>query len=125
MAGKLNTLPVLPPLYASHVGGAGAPFSLSITPDADPNLFAFLKRFTVTCPNVASVVSILITITGIATSLNYQFVETVSAGGWLDVIFDFPIPAGTVNGAITVNIPAVAGGGAIAVNMFGYQQEYR
>jgi hypothetical protein len=106
------------PVFASVVGGAGASFTLTLT--GGVGSITYLTHLTVTCPNVAGVVSGLITLTGCSTTLNWQFVETVSAGGWLDHHFDPPVLSSALNTSIVLNVPAIGGGGAIAANMYGY-----
>lgn len=89
---------------------------------ATPGVINYLTKFTATAAAVAAVVSGVLTVTGVVGApLNYQFVETVSAGGALDIWFNPPIPATDVNIAITVTIPAIVGGAATALTVTGWQ----
>ena len=112
----------LAPIYASAVGAAGGAMTVSLGGAA--GLFTYLTRLTISCPNVASVVNGQITLTGVPVTLNWQYVETVSAGGMINEEYDPAIIASDVNTAIVLNVPVIAGGGAIAVNMYGYQANY-
>jgi hypothetical protein len=107
-------------IAASATGAGGA--QVAATLPATVNLTNKLRHFTVTAREVGSVVGGLVTVSGVAGGpLNYQFVDTVSAGGWIDVDFDPPLPATGPNVAITVTLPAIVGGGAGAVTVSGWQ----
>jgi len=105
------------PQFASAVGSAGEALTVALPTPTQATVF--LKSILITCAEVAAVVSGLITVTGLAHVLNFEFVETVSAGGYLSLVLDDPLPEDGA-AAITVNVPAIAGGSAVAVNIFGY-----
>lgn len=108
----------------SAQGGAAAQVVVSLTPSS-PTLTAKLGHLTVTSGPVIAVVSGLITIGGLLSgnsgSLYYVFTETVSAGGWIDIVFDPPLPATGPNTAITATLAAIVGGAASAVTLSGWQ----
>ena len=84
-----------------------------------------LTSLTVSTQQVAAVVSGLVTITGLSaqagTTLTFYMVETVSAGGWMDKVFDPPLPASGPNVPIVVTLAAIASGGASAITLTGWQ----
>jgi hypothetical protein len=117
---NLHPLPLdVTAVMASAVGTAGGGITLHLPSAA--GVLVYLSHLTITCPNVAAVVAGLVTLTGISTQLNWQYVETVSAGAWLDHHFNPPVPASAPNTDIVLTVPPIAGGGVVAVNMFGYQ----
>lgn len=110
------------PLNNSATGVAAAQVVATLTPVAG-NL-AYIQGFTVTALAPASTVGGLVTVTGVVGGpLNYQFTESATVGGLLQI--DFPDPKGIVaanrGGAITVTLPAIVSGGAGAVSAYGYQ----
>lgn len=103
----------------SATGAAAAAVSASLPAVAAKT--NYLTGFVVTATNPAAVVNGVVTVTGLVSgTLSFQFVEAVATGGQLVVTFDTPIPASAVNTAITANLPAITGGGAGAVAVFGY-----
>jgi hypothetical protein len=52
-------------------------------------------------------------------TFTYNLVLTVTGGAMLAVRYDKPVPANAVNQAISVTVPALVGGPAIAVNVWG------
>lgn len=83
----------------------------------------YITGFTVIAGAVASEVEGNVTVTGLVSgTMNYRLVETVSAGGVINVQFSSGIAASAPNTAITVNVPAITNGGAVTVAMTGYQQ---
>lgn len=82
----------------------------------------YIRGFIVTAAAAAAVVSGLITITGLTITMNFQFDNLVTGQSILSEYFgEAGIPASAANTAITVNIPAITGGAAIAVSVWGYQ----
>jgi len=83
----------------------------------------YMTGFTVIAGAVAAEVEGNVTITGlIGGTANYRLIETVSAGGVINVQFSSGIAASATNTPITVNVPAITNGGAVTVAMTGYQQ---
>lgn len=104
----------------SATAGAGAQCQATLA--GAVGVVNYLTKFTATSAAVAAVCSGVLQVTGVVGGpLNYQFVETVSAGGCLDIWFNPPMPATADNIAITVTIPAIGGGAATALTVTGWQ----
>jgi len=106
--------------YSSSTGAAGAQVQVSIAAVAAKR--CHITGFTVTTapPSGSSPLGALVTLTDGNWTQNWQLTETVSAGGWLDKEFLYPLFATGPNTAVTLTLPAVTGGGAGAVELHGY-----
>lgn len=86
------------------------------------NKTTYIRGFTVTAAVAAAIVSGLVTITGLTNTMNFQFDNLATGQSALQQYFgEDGIPASAPNTAIVINIPAITGGAAIAVNAWGYQ----
>ena len=105
-------------------GSAGALTTASLAP-SNAALTVRLNCLTVSAGQVTTVCSGPLTITGLATAaggtLNYIFVETVSAGGYVNLYFDPPLPASGANVSIVATLAAISGGSSAAITMTGSQ----
>lgn len=106
------------PLIVSNTGSAAAQLQVSLP--ASVGRITCLKNAVITSAAVAAVVSGVVTISDGTFTLNYQFVETVSAGGYMCLDFAEPLPASAANTAITVTIPAITGGAVTAIALVGH-----
>lgn len=106
--------------YASATGTAGAQVQVSIP--ATANLLGHVTGFTITTgpPSGNSPLVGLVTLTDGTWTMNWQITETVSAGGWMHENFPYPLIASGVNIALTLTLPAIAGGGVSAIALQGY-----
>lgn len=109
------------PLIRGATGSAAA--QVQVTLPALAGKSTYLTKATITSDKVAAAVSGVATITDGTWTLSYEFVETVSAGGALDLDFDPPLKTTVPNTTIVVTLPAITGGGAGAVACVGYQGE--
>lgn len=108
---------------------AAAAQALTVSLPGAAGLTTYITGFQVTTTNPAATVNGVVTVTGLTANggggtLSYQLVESATLGGTLNVTFANPIPANGVNAAINVVVPAIASGGAVAVNVQGYQTAY-
>lgn len=119
-----NQTPQPSTIGVSGQGAAGVLLAVSLTP-TNAALTAKLCHVTVAVAQVATVANGLFTISGLSTAaggtLNYQLVQTVAAGGYLDIYFDPPLPASGANTAIVGTLAAVSGGGLSTITMTGWQ----
>lgn len=106
--------------YASATALAGLANSVSLPAVADKT--NYLLGFIVTATNPAAAASGIVTVTGLGTTLSFQLTESTTQGSQLKVVFPEPLPASAVNTAITVAVPAITGGGATAVAVFGFKK---
>ena len=109
-------------LYPSNVEGSpGAGVTAVITPTIATRR-AYLTKAIITSAAPAAITSGLVTISDGTWTLNFEFVETVSAGGALVLPFgEQPLVATTPNTPITVTVPAIAGGATAAIAATGYE----
>jgi hypothetical protein len=107
-------------LYGSSVGGAGAGVTVTLTPAFAYNT-VFLTQAFLTATSPVAQQSGVATISDGTWTLNFEFVETTSAGGALPLTFLPPLMASAPNTPITVTVPAIAGGSAVAVSATGYE----
>jgi hypothetical protein len=104
-------------------GTAAAAAALSVALPAVAGKVNYLQGFTLTSGAPAATVVGLLGITGVnGAPLNFQFVESATVGGLLRVEFADPLPATAANLAITVALPAVAGGAVTALVLEGSVQ---
>lgn len=106
---------------ASATGAAAAQAQATVTHDSTNIIY--VTGFSVTSTNPAATVSGAVTLTGLAGGTQtYQFVESNSFGGNLQVNFINPIPS--VNNAtdVVLTCPAIASGGAVSVNLQYYKR---
>lgn len=108
-------------LAASATGGAGAEVLATLAAVAGKT--NYITGLTVTARAPAATVGAVVTVAGVAGgTLSFQFVESASAGGKLEIVFATPVPASAVNTAIVVTLPAVTTGGAGAVVVTGFRK---
>lgn len=120
--GHALTVPISGGVEVTGSATAAAGLQCQASLAATPGLMNYLTHFTATAAEVAAVTSGSLTVTGVpGAPLNYVFVETVTAGGCLDIWFNPPLPATDVDVAITVTIAAIAGGSNTAITVTGWQ----
>ncbi len=105
-------------VYASATSAAGATAVATLPAVAGKR--NYLLGFVITSTNPAAAVNGVVTVTGLGTTLSFQFVESTTLGGKLVVQFSKPLPASALNTAIAVTLPAIATGGLGAVAAWGY-----
>lgn len=109
-----------PELAASQKGMAGAQ-TVATLPGA-AGVTTVITHMTVTADNVPAVVAGTVQVTGVVGGpLNFELVETVSAGGYMDHIFIPPLPATGPNTSITVTVPAITNGSIVSIVVEGWQ----
>jgi hypothetical protein len=87
------------------------------------NKTTYLSKAIITSQGPATQVGGVVTISDGTWTLSFQFVETITAGGFMHLDFgDAPLVGSAVNTAITVTIPAIGSGAATAVALVGYQR---
>lgn len=125
--GHRNMARGVPPnaLVNSATGAAAAAVSASLAHDGT-NVVC-ITGFVVTSTNPAATVSGVVTVTGLTgeKTLSFEFVESATLGGELNIYFPDPIPANDASTDIAVNVPAIASGGACAVDVFGFKSQYQ
>lgn len=106
---------------ASATGAAAAAVSASLPGAA--NKITYIRGFCISTTNPASVVSGIVTIANtVGGTLSFEFVENTTQGGLLTISFgNAGLAANAQNTAITVQLPAIASGGAGAVSVWGVQ----
>lgn len=119
VTGNLGFIPTGTPLAVSAAAAAAAANAVSLP--AAVGKTTYITGFQITTGNPAAAVTGVATITGLSNQLNYQVVESVTLGAEMIVEFPQPIPASAANQAITVTLPAIAGGAASAVVATGFQ----
>lgn len=110
------------PISNSGTGLAAAALTVALGPVA--GLTNFLTGFDLTMVQVTSV-SGLLTVTGLkggTGTLNFQVNDAVGSGELFQWRAPYPLAASGPNTAISVVLPAIVGGGASAINVYGYQQ---
>ena len=111
--------------FASSVTGASTS-AVTISMPAVANYTAVLTGVTVTSVHASATVESLFKITGLSTyaggsgELDYQFVQSSTLGGNLDLDFSNPMPASAPNTAIVFNVAAIVGGGTVSIAVQGY-----
>ena len=109
---------------ASTLASPGASNACSLAPTNSSNV-AKLGHMTVSAGQVTTVANGTLTITGLSvavgSTLNYIFVETVSAGGYVDLYFDPPLPASGAGVSIVATLAAISGGSSSAITLTGWQ----
>ena len=80
----------------------------------------YIRGFAVTSVPAIAIVSGLVTLTGLTNTMNYQYSILVT-GGQLIVLFGVGVPASAQNTAIVLNFPAIVGGSASALAVWGVQ----
>ena len=110
------------PQYQSGLSATPAAIATAVlTPSVSSNTM-YLTQAILTADQVTAVVTGNATITDGSWTLNFRFVETVSAGGALVLIFEAqPLMATTPGTAITVTVPVISGGSTVAVSITGYE----
>lgn len=108
---------------ASNTAGAG--LANSVTINGTSGLTTYITGFNITSHAPVGVVGTSatpVTLTGLTGgTLNFHFVENVTFGGDLTVVFPMPIPAAAVGGNVVLSVPAIGSGAVTAVAMYGYQ----
>jgi hypothetical protein len=111
------------PVYNSATGTAAAAVTAALP--AGSGLTTFIGGFTVTSGAPTATVSGTVTVTGLAPwlgsngTLSFQFVESATVGGELNIDFPFLLPASALNAAITVTCPAITSGAVVSVAAYG------
>ena len=115
--GNANTV------VASNTAAAAA--SCTATLAGTTGKTTYITGFQVTSLAPAATVGGLVTVTGLvgAATLNFEYVESATFGGELNVQFANPIPANAQNTNIVVTLAAITSGAASAVSAQGFQQE--
>jgi hypothetical protein len=110
------------PLYQSAVGvSPGAVATATLSP-VNVTGTVYLTQAFLTCTSPAAQQAGLATISDGTWTLNFEFVESTSAGGCLMLAFGAqPLMASAPNTAITVTVPVIGSGGTVAVAITGYQ----
>ena len=110
------------PQYQGAVSATpGAIATATLTPTNPVNTM-YLTQVFLTADEVATVIAGAATITDGTWTLPFRFVETVSAGGALMMVFEAqPLMASAPGVAITVTIPIISGGSTAAVAITGYE----
>jgi hypothetical protein len=108
---------------AATTGGAVTASSGTFSAAAAGNIAlpagASITGFDVTVAPAAATVSGLVTVTGLSTlNMNYELSET-TAGTTLSVRFPGPITAANSSTQPQVNVPAITGGAAYAISVYG------
>jgi multisubunit Na+/H+ antiporter MnhC subunit len=104
----------------------GAATALTATLAGTAGKTTFISGFSVTGSGATGATSVIVTITGIGTTMSY--IVTVPAGANANVAemfieFADPIPASAVNTAIVISVPSFGVGNLFAaVNAHGFQQ---
>ena len=108
---------------ASNTAGAG--LANSVTINGGTGVTTYITGFNITSHAPAGVVGTSatpVTLTGlIGGTLNFHFVENLTYGGELTVQFPMPIPAASVGGNVSLNLPVIASGAVSAVALYGFQ----
>jgi hypothetical protein len=108
-------------LYATNIENtSGSGITASITPTS-PKKRAYLTSAVITSATPSAVAVGTVTISDGVWTLKYQFVETVSAGGCLNLGFVPPLVASAANSAITVTVPPISGGATAAIAAAGFE----
>lgn len=111
--------------FASSTTGASTS-AVSITMPAQAGLIAVVTGVTVTSVHAAATVESAFTISGLSTfaggsgTLTYEFVQSNTLGGLLDLDFSNPLPASGAGSAITFSLAGIAGGGTVAIAVQGF-----
>ena len=103
-------------------GTAAAAQALTVALPAVAAKTNFLTGIDITFGQATAQVTGLVTVTGLTTTLNYQVEQPVGAASltlMLNYRYPTPIPSSAVNTAISVVVPAMTGGGVVAVNVYG------
>lgn len=108
------------PIVNGGTGLAGAQLIVSLP--GTPGLTTFLSQLIVSSDAPSNIHSAVATIFDGANTLPVYLVETVSAGGFVNVPFYRPVVAVAPNTPITVTIPAISGGAPTAITLLGYQR---
>lgn len=108
---------------ASNTAAAGAANSVTIPGVVGQT--TYITGFNITSHAPVGVVGTSatpVTLTGLTGGpLNFHFVENVTFGGDLTVLFPMPIPASGPGVNVVLNLPAIASGAVSAVALYGYQ----
>ena len=106
-------------------GTATAGSSNSVTINGGVGVTTYITGFNITSHAPAGTVGTSatpVTLTGLTGgAMNFHFVENLTYGGDLTVLFPMPIPAATVGGNVSLSLPAIASGAVSAVALYGFQ----
>lgn len=105
---------------AAGATAAGAGAAITVTAPGASAKVTRLWGFTIACTPATGTVSGQVTVSDGTWTIPYQFVET-TAGGVLQEQYP-PIDASAGNTAITLTVPAIAGGGTCSAALFYSQQ---
>lgn len=110
-------------LFATNAAVAAASNTATIT--ASGGLTCYVSGFSISTPAAAAAVSGVATLGNLTTAgtsnMNFYVEETVAGGLSLFVLFPQALP-GAVNGSIFAFLPAITGGAASEVNIWGFQR---
>lgn len=115
--------------FITSATGASASGAVVASIPALANYTAVLTGVTVTAIHASATVESLFKITGLSTAnggtgeLDYQFVQSSTLGGLLDLDFSNPVPAGAVGSAINFNVAQIAGGGNVSIAVQGFYRK--
>jgi len=113
------------PVTSSATGTTGS--VVATLPAGGANTLTFISGFEILASNgTAAAANNVVVANTISGNLNYTIntlaaAATVQGPGHLVVEFNPPIPANTLNTAITVTWPALAGGTGVSVTAHGFQ----
>jgi hypothetical protein len=107
-------------VMASSTVAAAAAGSVTL-PGSPTNGTTYCRGFSISSLDAAAAVAGLVTLTGLLTTLNFEYNIQVTTGGLLTVNFVPGIAASAPNTAIVLNFPAIAGGSATALSIWGVQ----
>jgi hypothetical protein len=94
----------------------------SCTLAANASKTTYLRGFTITSAAATAIVSGQVTITGLTNAMNLYYDNLAVGQSLVQITFgEDGIPGSAINTAIVINFPAITGGAATAINMWGYQ----
>lgn len=117
-----------------NAGNTGfSTFPTNATPIQASNTFAGAGAGSVSLPNGSNITGFTIqmapaaaTVSGVATvtnvaggTMSYEIVDQTGGGETLTINFPNPLPAASAGVAPTVNVPALVGGGAYSITVYG------
>ncbi len=81
----------------------------------------YIRGFAITSLASTGTDAGLVTITGLTTTMNYYYVQTTQTRNIINISFaEEGLPASAQNTAIVLNFPAIVGGAAAALDIWGY-----
>lgn len=114
--------------FAAQGGPGAAAAAVSATVTHDGTNVIYITGFLITTTNPAATVNGVATLSGLSTAgggngtLSFELVESATFGGELNVEFPSPLPVVDKNTDAVLSVPAIASGGAVSVQVFGYRR---